>query len=152
VFLKVYAWADLNKENLVVHISSKTSSKIFYKYFSNNSIQILPKNTPQIFHKWFSKDFTSRETSRENILKVSHPKYFLQILPSVYCTIENFRNSLLNVPLKSPPKHPRNYSKISTNIFVWNQSELADGPALRPDGPRSGRSAPVGRTVRASAE
>ena len=28
----------------------------------------------------------------------------------------------------------------------------ADGPALRPDGPRSGRSAPVGRTVRACAE
>ena len=29
---------------------------------------------------------------------------------------------------------------------------LADGPALRPDGPRSGQSAPVGRTVRACAE
>jgi hypothetical protein len=28
----------------------------------------------------------------------------------------------------------------------------ADGPALRPDGPRSGRSAPGGRTVRAYAE
>jgi hypothetical protein len=28
----------------------------------------------------------------------------------------------------------------------------ADGPALRPDGPRSGRSAPGGRTVRACAE
>jgi hypothetical protein len=28
----------------------------------------------------------------------------------------------------------------------------ADGPALGPDGPRSGRSAPVGRTVRESAE
>jgi hypothetical protein len=28
----------------------------------------------------------------------------------------------------------------------------ADGPALRPDGPRSGQSAPVGRTVRACAE
>jgi hypothetical protein len=30
--------------------------------------------------------------------------------------------------------------------------EPADSPALRPDGPRSGRSAPVGRTVRACAE
>jgi hypothetical protein len=30
--------------------------------------------------------------------------------------------------------------------------EPADGPALRPDGPRSGQSAPVGRTVRACAE
>jgi hypothetical protein len=32
--------------------------------------------------------------------------------------------------------------------------ETADGPAsaLRPDGPRSGQSAPVGRTVRACAE
>jgi hypothetical protein len=29
---------------------------------------------------------------------------------------------------------------------------LADGLALRPDGPRSGQSAPVGRTVRACAE
>ena len=29
---------------------------------------------------------------------------------------------------------------------------LADGPALRPDGPRSGQSAPGGRTVRACAE
>jgi hypothetical protein len=28
----------------------------------------------------------------------------------------------------------------------------ADGPALEPDGPRSGQSAPVGRTVRACAE
>jgi hypothetical protein len=29
---------------------------------------------------------------------------------------------------------------------------LADGPALRPDGPRFEQSAPVGRTVRACAE
>jgi hypothetical protein len=35
---------------------------------------------------------------------------------------------------------------------VWNQSEPADGPALRSDDPRSGKSAPVGWTVRASAE
>jgi hypothetical protein len=32
------------------------------------------------------------------------------------------------------------------------KSEPADGPAPRLDGPRSGRFAPVGRTVRASAE
>jgi hypothetical protein len=32
------------------------------------------------------------------------------------------------------------------------KNEQADGPARRPDGPRSGRSAPVGRTVRACAE
>jgi hypothetical protein len=30
--------------------------------------------------------------------------------------------------------------------------ERADGPALRPDGPRSEQSAPVGQTVRACAE
>jgi hypothetical protein len=38
---------------------------------------------------------------------------------------------------------------------MWSLFEpklSADGPALRPDGPRSGRSAPVGRTVRACAE
>jgi hypothetical protein len=35
---------------------------------------------------------------------------------------------------------------------VEHHFELADGPALRPDGPRSGQSAPVGRTVRACAE
>jgi hypothetical protein len=35
---------------------------------------------------------------------------------------------------------------------VERRFELADGPALRPDGPRSGQSAPVGRTVRACAE
>ena len=32
------------------------------------------------------------------------------------------------------------------------KNEQADGPALRPDGPRSGQSAPGGRTVRACAE
>jgi hypothetical protein len=37
-------------------------------------------------------------------------------------------------------------------MCVWNQIELADSPALRPNGPRSGRSAPMGRTVRACAE
>jgi hypothetical protein len=37
-------------------------------------------------------------------------------------------------------------------VFVRTRNEPADCPALRPDGPRSGRSAPVGRTVRACAE
>jgi hypothetical protein len=36
--------------------------------------------------------------------------------------------------------------------YVWHQNERADGLALRPDSPRSGQSAPVGRTVRACAE
>jgi hypothetical protein len=36
--------------------------------------------------------------------------------------------------------------------YVWHQNEPADGPALRPDSPRSGQSAPVGWTVRACAE
>jgi hypothetical protein len=36
--------------------------------------------------------------------------------------------------------------------YVGRQFERADGPTLRPNGPRSVRSAPVGRTVRASAE
>jgi hypothetical protein len=35
---------------------------------------------------------------------------------------------------------------------VRTESEPADCPARRPDGPRSGRFAPVGRTVRACAE
>jgi hypothetical protein len=35
---------------------------------------------------------------------------------------------------------------------VGNQNGRADGPALRPDGPRSGLSAVVARTVRACAE
>jgi hypothetical protein len=36
-------------------------------------------------------------------------------------------------------------------MFGTKKSQ-ADGPALEPDGPRSGQSAPVGRTVRACAE
>jgi hypothetical protein len=36
--------------------------------------------------------------------------------------------------------------------YVGRHFEPADSLALRPDGPRSGRSAPVGRTVRACAE
>ncbi|PWZ18796.1 hypothetical protein Zm00014a_029090 [Zea mays] len=44
-------------------------------------------------------------------------------------------------------------TKHSINrVVVRTKNEQADGPALRPDGPRSGRSAPVGRTVRACAE
>jgi hypothetical protein len=38
------------------------------------------------------------------------------------------------------------------HVIVEHHIEGPDGPALRPDGPRSGRSAPVGRTVRACAE
>jgi hypothetical protein len=41
---------------------------------------------------------------------------------------------------------------ITMMEFVEHQFERADGPALRPDGPRFERSAPVGRTVRACAE
>jgi hypothetical protein len=36
--------------------------------------------------------------------------------------------------------------------YVGHQNEWPDGLALGPDGTRSGQSAPVGRTVRASAE
>jgi hypothetical protein len=39
-----------------------------------------------------------------------------------------------------------------SNITVEHQIERADGPALRPDGPWFGQSAPVGRTVHACAE
>jgi hypothetical protein len=35
---------------------------------------------------------------------------------------------------------------------VGYQKEPADGPALEPNGPRSGQSVPVGRTVRVRAE
>ena len=37
-------------------------------------------------------------------------------------------------------------------VVVERRIERPDGPVLRPDGPRSGQSAPVGRTVRACAE
>jgi hypothetical protein len=40
----------------------------------------------------------------------------------------------------------------TSDVIVEHQIERADGPALRPDGPRSGQSAPVGRMVRACAE
>jgi hypothetical protein len=33
--------------------------------------------------------------------------------------------------------------KIVSSILVWHQKEPADGPALEPDGPRSGQSAPA---------
>jgi hypothetical protein len=36
--------------------------------------------------------------------------------------------------------------------YVEHHFERADGPALRPDGPRSGQSVLVGRTVRACAD
>jgi hypothetical protein len=36
--------------------------------------------------------------------------------------------------------------------MLSTELSLADGPALRPDGPRSGQSAPGGRTVRTCAE
>jgi hypothetical protein len=37
-------------------------------------------------------------------------------------------------------------------ILLSAKRSRADGPALEPDGPRSGLSAPMGRTVRACAE
>jgi hypothetical protein len=37
-------------------------------------------------------------------------------------------------------------------VVLKAKMSLADGPALRPDGPRSGRSAVAARTVRARAE
>jgi hypothetical protein len=47
---------------------------------------------------------------------------------------------------------PTSRSHLFHSVAVEHHFELADGPALRPDGPRSGQSAPVGRTVRACAE
>jgi hypothetical protein len=44
------------------------------------------------------------------------------------------------------------FSRRSNGADVEPQIERADGPALRPDGPRSVQSALVGRTVRACAE
>jgi hypothetical protein len=41
---------------------------------------------------------------------------------------------------------------IVFNLIVEHHFERADCPALRPDGPRSGQSAPVSWTVRACAE
>jgi hypothetical protein len=49
----------------------------------------------------------------------------------------------------------RRYNRVTESLqkaIVEHQNEPADCPALRPDGPRFGRSAPVGRTVRACAE
>jgi hypothetical protein len=44
------------------------------------------------------------------------------------------------------------HATSGSEMKVFEPELSADGPALRPDGPRSGRSAPVGRTVRACAE
>jgi hypothetical protein len=41
---------------------------------------------------------------------------------------------------------------VLLRVPVRHQNSLADGPALRPDGPRSGQFAVVARTVRACAE
>jgi hypothetical protein len=41
---------------------------------------------------------------------------------------------------------------IASKVPVRTQNDRADGPARRPDGPRSGPSAVVARTVRACAE
>jgi hypothetical protein len=46
----------------------------------------------------------------------------------------------------------RQPSPKGRGAYVGHQMCLADGPALRPDGPRSGLSAVVARTVRACAE
>jgi hypothetical protein len=46
----------------------------------------------------------------------------------------------------------RQPSPKGRGTYVGDQKCLADGPALRPDGPRSGQSAVVARTVRACAE
>jgi hypothetical protein len=44
------------------------------------------------------------------------------------------------------------YTYTRCVLVVEHRFELADGPASRSDGPRSGQSAPVGRTVRACVE
>jgi hypothetical protein len=41
---------------------------------------------------------------------------------------------------------------VLREVIVRTQNDRADGPARRPDGPRSGPSAVVARTVRACAE
>jgi hypothetical protein len=46
----------------------------------------------------------------------------------------------------------RQPSPKGRGAYVGDQKCLADGPTLRPDGPRSGQSAVVSRTVRACAE
>jgi hypothetical protein len=46
----------------------------------------------------------------------------------------------------------RQPSPKGRGAYVGHQNSPADGPALRPDGPRSGQSAVVARTVRACAE
>jgi hypothetical protein len=46
----------------------------------------------------------------------------------------------------------RQPSPKGRGTYVRHQKYLADGPALRPDGPRSGQSAVVARTVRACVE
>jgi hypothetical protein len=43
-------------------------------------------------------------------------------------------------------------SMLAVTPVFGTKLSLADSPALRPDGPRSGQSAPEGRTVRACAE
>jgi hypothetical protein len=48
----------------------------------------------------------------------------------------------------SPSLHNLFYILFLDYIYVWHQNERADGLALRPNSPRSGQSAPMGRTVR----
>jgi hypothetical protein len=52
---------------------------------------------------------------------------------------------------KASTKIPKSKRK-GFNSIVEHHIERPDGPALRPDGPRSGQSTLVGRTVRACAE
>jgi hypothetical protein len=52
-----------------------------------------------------------------------------------------------------PTHNTRKWRRRSTRIHgVGHQFEPADGPALKPDGSRSGRSVSVGRTIHARAE
>jgi hypothetical protein len=67
---------------------------------------------------------------------------------SMYSRTNNWRNVVINGHIRGTSHY--SFQKVYKHIQECsNQNWAADCPALRPDGPRSGRSAPVGRTVRA---
>jgi hypothetical protein len=76
----------------------------------------------------------------------------VQLRAGMTNTREYGRERVFIIPSPNPTRcHPYSPVPLPQPSFhaVEFHFERADGPALRPDGPRSGQSAPVGRTVRA---
>jgi hypothetical protein len=104
---------------------------------------------------YYETDSSSPSTSGSDAPSVTskrHERKKFSKIPLRYPRISK-HTPLLFVPLGKPPVfNGEDYSRWSDMMSVRTRNEPTDCPALRPDGPRSGRSAPVGRTVRACAE